>query len=83
METLGRYIKTSDREILSKTYDVYREAWETVPSVRREGIQQALDSIPEAKNPKLNLDSLIDNSLIQELEKEGFLKELYPEGAKR
>ena len=83
METLGRYIKTSDREILSKTYDVYREAWETVPLVRREGIQQALDSIPEAKNAKLNLDSLIDNSLIQELEKEGFLKELYPEGAKR
>jgi ABC-type nitrate/sulfonate/bicarbonate transport system substrate-binding protein len=83
METLGRYIKTSDREILSKTYDVYREAWETVPLVRREGIQQALDSIPEAKNAKLNLDSLIDNSLIQELEKEGFFKELYPEGAKR
>ena len=83
METLGRYIKTSDREILSKTYDVYREAWETVPLVRREGIQQALDSIPEAKNAKLNLDSLIDNSLIHELEKEGFLKELYPEGAKR
>jgi len=57
METLGRYIKTSDREILAKTYDVYREAWETVPLVRREGIQQALDSIPEAKNAKLNLDT--------------------------
>ena len=51
--------------------------------MRREGIQQALDSIPEAKNAKLHLDSLIDNSLIQELQKEGFLKELYPEGAKR
>ena len=83
METLGRYIKTSDREILSKTYDVYREAWESVPLVRREGIQQALDSIPEAKNAKLNLDGLIDNSIIQELQKEGFLKELYPDGAKR
>ncbi len=83
METLGRYIKTTDREILSKTYDVYRDAWESVPLVRREGIQQALDSIPEAKGTKLNLDNLIDNSLIQELEKEGFLKELYPEGQKR
>jgi NitT/TauT family transport system substrate-binding protein len=83
METLGRYIKTSDREILSKTYDVYREAWESVPLVRRDGIQQALDSVPEAKNTKLNLDNLIDNSLIQELEKEGFLRELYPESTKR
>jgi len=83
METLGRYIKTTDREILSKTYDVYRDAWESVPLVRRDGIQQALDSIPEAKGTKLNLDNLIDNSLIQELEKEGFLRELYPDGAKR
>jgi NitT/TauT family transport system substrate-binding protein len=83
METLGRYIKTSDREILSKTYDVYRDAWESVPLVRREGIQQALDSIPEAKGVKLNLDNLIDNSLIHELEKEGFLAELYPDKPKR
>jgi len=82
METLGRYIKTSDREILSKTYDVYRDAWESVPLVRREGIQQALDSIPEAKGVKLNLDNLIDNSLIHELEKEGFLAELYPDKSK-
>ena len=83
MDTLGRYIKTSDREILSKTYEVYREAWESIPLVRREGIQQALDSIPEAKGAKVNLDNLIDNSLIQELEKEGFLRELYPDGVKR
>ena len=83
IETLGRYIKTSDREVLAKTYEFYREAWESLPTVRREGIQQALESIPEGKNTKLNLDSLIDNSLIQELEKEGFLRDLYPEGLKR
>jgi len=83
IETLGRYIKTNDREVLAKTYDFYREAWESIPTVRREGIQQALDSIPEGKNPKLNLDSLIDNSLIQELDKEDFFKALYPEGLKR
>jgi NitT/TauT family transport system substrate-binding protein len=83
METLGRYIKTTDREILSKTYDVYREAWESMPLVRRAGIQQALDSIPEAKGAKVNLDNLVDNSLINELEKEGFFKELYPGGEKR
>ncbi|MBI3064207.1 MAG: ABC transporter substrate-binding protein, partial [Deltaproteobacteria bacterium] len=83
IETLGRYIKTSDQEVLAKTYEFYREAWESLPTVRREGIQQALDSIPEGKNASLNLDSLIDNSLIQELEKEGFLRELYPDGLKR
>ena len=35
---------------------------------------------PKPKIAKLNLDNLIDNSLIQELEKEGFLKALYPDG---
>jgi NitT/TauT family transport system substrate-binding protein len=85
METLARYIKTNDREVLSKTYDVYREAWETVPYVRREGIVQSLESMPDisSKGSKLNLDNLIDNSIIQELEKEGFIKELYPDGLKR
>jgi ABC-type nitrate/sulfonate/bicarbonate transport system substrate-binding protein len=82
MDTLGRYIKTNDREVLSKTYDFYRDAWESFPLVKRESIQQALDAIPETKGTRLNLDSLIDNSLLQELEKEGFLRELYP-GLKR
>lgn len=68
---------------MAKTYEFYREAWESVPTVRREGIQQALDSIGDSKNAKLDLDTLIDNSVIQELEKEGFLKELYPEGVKQ
>lgn len=85
METLARYIKSNDREVISKTYDVYREAWESVPYVRREGVVQALDSMPDvpSKGSKLNLDTLIDNTIIQELEKEGFLKELYPDGYKR
>jgi ABC-type nitrate/sulfonate/bicarbonate transport system substrate-binding protein len=74
--TLGRYIKTNDREVLAKTYDFYRDAWESVPTVRRERIQHALDGIPEGKNAKLNVDNLIDNSLIHELDKEGFLREI-------
>lgn len=84
-ETMARYIKTSDREVLSKTYDVYKEAWESVPYVRREGVLQALDSMPEvsSQGPKLNLDTLIDNTIIRELEREGFIKDLYADGSKR
>jgi ABC-type nitrate/sulfonate/bicarbonate transport system substrate-binding protein len=76
---LSRYLKLNDVELLSKTYDVYREAFESVPHVRREGIIQALDTMPEimVKNPKLNPDQIIDNSILRELENEGFFKELY------
>jgi ABC-type nitrate/sulfonate/bicarbonate transport system substrate-binding protein len=85
MDTLAKYIKTNDREVLTKTYEVYKEAWESVPYVRRDGVVQALDSMPDlsSKDLKLNLDTLIDNSIIQELEKEGFIKKLYPDGSKR
>lgn len=76
---LSRYLKLNDGELLAKTYDVYREAFESVPYVRREGIVQALDTMPEimVKNPRLNLDQIIDNSILRELETEGFFKELY------
>jgi uncharacterized protein (DUF608 family) len=69
MDTLAKYIKTNDREVLTKTYEVYKEAWESVPYVRRDGVVQALDSMPDvsSKDLKLNLDTLIDNSIIQEL----------------
>src|SRR5205807_9098449 len=33
MRTLGKYLKIIDREILSKTYDVYIDAFERIPYV--------------------------------------------------
>jgi NitT/TauT family transport system substrate-binding protein len=76
---LGKYLKLNDADLLSKTYDVYREAYESEPYVRREGIVQALATMPEiaAKNPKLNPNDIMDNSLLRELDKEGLFKELY------
>ncbi len=76
---LGKYLKMNDRELLSKTYDVYREAFESEPYVRRDGVIQALDTMPDitSKNPKLNPDQIIDNSVMKELDKEGFFKDAY------
>jgi hypothetical protein len=48
IEILGRYINANDREVLAKTYAFYLETWESPPTVRREGIQQA-DNILEGK----------------------------------
>src|SRR5215831_7689211 len=38
---LSKYLKINDKELLSKTYDVYRGAFESEPYVRREGVIQA------------------------------------------
>jgi len=76
------HLKTNDREVRRLT-TFTKEAWESVPYVRREGVAQTLDSMANtsSKSSKLNLDTL--NTIIQELEKEGFIKELYPDGLKR
>jgi len=76
---LSKYLKINDKELLSKTYDVYRGAFESEPYVRREGVIQALDTMPEitSKNPKLNPDQIIDSSIMRELDKEGFFKDVY------
>ena len=76
---LGKYLKTKDQEVLAKSYEPYPPVFERVPIAKREGFAFALDrlskDIPEAG--KMNADNFIDNSILLELENEGFIKGLY------
>lgn len=80
IKTIGKYLKIADPEVAAKTYEVYKEIFERVPWVNRNVLTSALSTIPDlsAKAATLNLDGFIDNSLFQEIEKEGFIKDLYP-----
>jgi NitT/TauT family transport system substrate-binding protein len=84
LKVLGKYLKVKDQEVLAKSYEPYPPVFERVPFPKRDGFVFALDrltkELPEAA--KMNADNFIDNSIIQELEKEGFIKELYSERAK-
>jgi NitT/TauT family transport system substrate-binding protein len=79
LRVLGKYLKTKDQEILATSYEPYPPVFERVPVAKREGFAFALDrlgkDIPEAA--KMNPDNFIDNSILLELEKEGFIKGLY------
>jgi NitT/TauT family transport system substrate-binding protein len=80
IRTIGKYLKIADPEVAAKTYEVYKEIFERVPLVNRNVLTSALSTILDlsAKAATLNLDGFIDNSLFQEIEKEGFIKDLYP-----
>lgn len=75
---LGRYLRTTDPEVLDATYVwfVKRVAKRPYPTLK--GIQFLLDEfsakLPQAKNAKP--DQFVDLSLLQELEKEGFFVEM-------
>jgi NitT/TauT family transport system substrate-binding protein len=84
IKTIGKYLKITDPEIAAKIYEVYKEIFERIPSVNRQVLISALSTIPDlsAKAATLNLDGFIDNSLFQELEKDGFIKDLYAVSAR-
>jgi NitT/TauT family transport system substrate-binding protein len=79
LKVLGKYLRTKDADILAKSYEPYPPVFERNPIAKREGFAFALDrmvkDIPEAA--KMNPDNFIDNSILLELEKEGFIAELY------
>ncbi len=84
IKTIGKYLKITDPEVAGKMLEVYKEIFERIASVNRSVLTSALSTIPDlsAKAATLNLDGFIDDSLLQELEKDGFIKDLYSAPAK-
>ena len=84
LNVLAKYLRVQDKEVLAKSYEPYPPVFERLPFPKRDGFVFALDRLskemPEAA--KMNIDTFIDNSIIQELEKEGFVTELYGEKTK-
>jgi NitT/TauT family transport system substrate-binding protein len=84
LKILAKYLKVTDQEILLKTYEPYRQVFERIPIAKRDGFAFALErlakELPDAA--RMNVDNFIDNSMMQELEKDGFIKDLYSEKAK-
>ncbi|HUK42331.1 MAG TPA: ABC transporter substrate-binding protein [Candidatus Acidoferrales bacterium] len=84
LKVLSKYLRVKDQDVLAESYKPYPPIFERVPFPKRDGFVFALDRIakelPEAS--KMNVDNFIDNSIIQELEKEGFIRDLYAEKPK-
>ena len=85
LRVLAKYLKIQDREVLEKSHEIYRPVYKKIPYGDRRAVKFALEQmtkeIPEAA--KLNADDFIDNSVLSELEKNGFIDQLYEPSAKR
>ena len=76
---LSRYTKVTDPVLLEGTMQYAYDFVEKVPRVKREAIQVTLDEIAK-KNPKAKqakAEQFYDNSLVEELTKEGFFVSLW------
>jgi ABC-type nitrate/sulfonate/bicarbonate transport system substrate-binding protein len=85
VKVLAKYLKVNDREVLEKSHEIYRPVYKKIPYGDRRAVRFALDQmskeIPDAA--KLNADNFIDNSILAELEKSGFIDQIYNEPAKK
>jgi hypothetical protein len=80
LKVYRNYLKIDDAEILEVLYQTYvLGVIKPKPSPNTEGLQKSIDFIANT-NPRLrgvNAANFIDDSLIGELEQEGFFTRLY------
>lgn len=76
-QIIGKYTKTTDRDDLEDSYRTFLSAWERVPYVSIAAVQTMITfaTHPAAKGAKA--DAYLDNSVVAELEKSGFVDRLY------
>ena len=81
IKALRKYTGIQDQEVLTKTYDLFAAKYlKKIPTISLKGVENALMMIaernPNAKNRRA--DEFVDTSFMQELEKTGFLKSVWP-----
>jgi NitT/TauT family transport system substrate-binding protein len=74
---IGRYIRTNDEEILEATWKDVAPNLLTVPRPSANAIQFLIEGQFKGKSPLPKPESFVDNSLVDQLEKSGFVDSVY------
>ncbi|HEX7226942.1 MAG TPA: hypothetical protein VF353_04140 [Candidatus Binatia bacterium] len=76
---IGRYLKVNDPESLQRVYNSLRTILPETASPSPDGVKRLLDDVA-VKNPKAaaaNPRDFVDLSFVEEVERSGFIKQLY------
>jgi len=77
-KVIAKYLRGANKAYLDTSYDSTVKIIERVPYTTREGMKIQLDdALKQAPGSKVTVDSLIDDSIVRELEKEGFIDRVY------
>ena len=71
-------LKQKETEVIEGTYDYYAPKFEVPPRVSRDGLQATAQFVAErlGEGKTIEVKSILDESLVDELEREGFFKAL-------
>jgi ABC-type nitrate/sulfonate/bicarbonate transport system substrate-binding protein len=76
---IGKYLRINDAENLERTYTSFQPLFPEVPYPSTDGVKTLLDDIA-VKTPKAadaNPKEFVDGSFVEEMERTGFIKQLY------
>ena len=76
-KVLSKFAQVKDEEILEATWREYAADLQKIPKPTLKGIQQVLDSGVAGKKIDLKAERLVDLSILDELERSGFIDSVY------
>ncbi|MGE5216556.1 MAG: ABC transporter substrate-binding protein [Chloroflexota bacterium] len=76
-QVIGKYTKTTDTADLEDSYKTFLPAWERLPLIPAAAVQTMLKFATHPKAKTAKPEAFIDNSILAELGKSGFVDKLY------
>jgi NitT/TauT family transport system substrate-binding protein len=75
---LAKYSRQNDPAYLEAAWEINAKLFDRVPYVGREGMDiQVKEAVARKPGATLKVDDIVDDSIVAELEKEGFIDKLY------
>jgi NitT/TauT family transport system substrate-binding protein len=77
-KVIAKQLRGANKDYLESSYVSSAKILERVPYTTREGMKIQLDeALKQNPGSKTTMDSLIDDSIVREIEKEGFIDKIY------
>ena len=71
---MGRFLKSTDREVLESVYDEYRDVFPVTPLMTAAEVQAVLDVSKSPKAKSMKPQEFFDNSIVQKIHGGGFYR---------
>lgn len=73
IKSMGKYLKTTDREVLESVYEDYKDVFPQVPLMTSAEVKAVLDVAKSPKAKQMKPEEFYDNSLVQKIQATGFI----------
>ncbi|MSP39519.1 MAG: hypothetical protein EXR70_13615 [Deltaproteobacteria bacterium] len=76
IKSIGKFLKSTDRDALESTYDEYKNVFPTTPLMTAAEVQAVLDVAKSPKAKSMKPQELFDNSIVQKIQGSGFIEQV-------